>query len=113
MAYTRPCAFHLQNLSRLNVPMHGIVLQMLVFILNNYGRFSVLCVTVLLNYLTDFSIRVSQSCFFLGGGGGGRGRGLDLALSLTCYCKLLLIVFLQQLYYENSIIFFHVCCFTV
>ena len=41
--------------------LHGIALQMLVFILINYEGFSiVLCVvTVLLEYLTDCSIRVS------------------------------------------------------
>ena len=42
--------------------MHGIVLQMVVFILRNYGGLIVFCVvTVLLEYLTDCSIRVSRS----------------------------------------------------
>ena len=51
MIYTRPCAFHLQNMvSRLNVPMHEVVLQMLVFILSSYGFSSVIC--------GDCSIRV-------------------------------------------------------
>ena len=62
--------------------MHGVVFQMLVFILNNYGGFSIVfcVVTVLFEYLTDCSIRVSRSClnffscfFFFGGGGGGGG----------------------------------------
>ena len=59
----RPCAFYLHNiLRRLSVLMHGIMLQILVFILSYYGGFSIilLCVvTVLLEYLTDCSIRVS------------------------------------------------------
>ena len=91
MAYTRPSAFHLQNiLSWLSVPLLGIVLQMLVFfilysVFSNYEGVELCVVTVLLEYLTDCSIRVSQSCiivtflFFLGGGGGGEG-------SHTCPC---------------------------
>ena len=50
MAYTSACVFYLQNIfNRLSVPMHGIVLQMLVFILSNYGGFSIVLhvVTVL------------------------------------------------------------------
>ena len=71
MAYTRQYAFHLQNIfSRLSVPMYGIVLQMLVFIVSNCGGFSIVLyvVTVLLKYLTDCSIRVSRSfiIFFWG-----------------------------------------------
>ena len=50
-----------------------MVLQMLVFIPSNYGGLIVFCVvTVLLEYLTDCSIRVSRSCFivvFFWGGG--------------------------------------------
>ena len=53
------------------VPVHGIALQVLVFIniLNNCGGFSVsivlYVVIVLLEYLTDYSIRVPQSCIIL------------------------------------------------
>ena len=77
MAYTRPSAFHLQNIiCRLSVPMHGIVLQMLVFIFSYYGGLilkSVMCgdcsirvfdTTVLLEYLD----------FYFQNFGGGRGH---------------------------------------
>ena len=52
------------------MPMHGIiVLQMLVFIFNNYGEFLLiilLCVViVLLEYFTDCSIRVARFCIML------------------------------------------------
>ena len=62
--------FHLQNvLSWLSVPMHGIVLQMLEFLFFILQLVTVkvaLCVvTVLLEYLTDRSIRVSQSCIMV------------------------------------------------
>ena len=62
------------------MPIHGLVLQMKVFILS--GGFLIIIglhmVTVFLEYLIDCSIRVSQSCvynFFWGGGGGGGGGG--------------------------------------
>ena len=63
MANTRPCAFHLQNiLSRLRVPMHGIVLQMFVFILSNCAVVnSVTCVDCSIRVFTDCSIGVSRS----------------------------------------------------
>ena len=83
MAYTRPSAFHLQNiLSWLSVFMHGIVLQILVFfhiILSNYEG-SV--VTVLLEYLTDCSIRVSRSCILAS----LLGRHVPLSGSTTWVC---------------------------
>ena len=54
------CAFYLQNtFNRLSVPMHGIVLQMLVFIPSNCSMEDsqqLYVVTVLLEYFTDCSI---------------------------------------------------------
>ena len=66
MAHTRSCAFYLQStLSRLIVPIHAVVLQMIVFfIFNNINCQKI--VTALLEYLNlvqcYFILREGETC---------------------------------------------------